>query len=35
VFRIAPPPYVTAEIVEFVRQRIESPAENQELRTKN
>jgi hypothetical protein len=35
VFRIAPPPYVTAEIVEFVRQRIESPAENQELRTEN
>jgi hypothetical protein len=36
VFRITPPPYVTAEIVEFVRSRIDAmAAENRELRTEN
>jgi len=36
VFRITPPPYVTAEIVEFVRRRIrDTVAENRELRTEN
>jgi hypothetical protein len=36
VFRIAPPPYVTPEIVEFVRSRIgEKVAENREPKTEN
>ena len=36
VFRITPPPYVTTEVVEFVRGRIgEMVAENRELRTEN
>jgi hypothetical protein len=36
VFRIAPPPYVTATIVEFVRNRLrEAAAENRQLRTGN